>query len=249
MLATLGPRLLTTRSRRRAAAAPSPCQAQRGAKLIGDLLAAAGDADCIVTACPLCMFNLNSSRKRQEAPGAPTFNIGPIPTQIMGLAFAFRKRHSGSAKTPCLLTACIERSRLAPPFERRGQCLGPVGGQPMAEGQERRQDRCLHLPLRQQHRWHGRCGGSDGVRQSKAQLAVARNYKFNGFGAGPGLIKQEHRGTRLNRVVVAPAAACKSPPSAASVKRRPEPLPVHICNIREQCSWVHKDGATEKAKA
>jgi len=67
-----------------------------GAKLIGDLLAAAGDADCIVTACPLCMFNLNSFQKEAGRARSTHFDI-PILflTQIMGMAFGLPEKALG----------------------------------------------------------------------------------------------------------------------------------------------------------
>ena len=67
-----------------------------GAKLIGDLLAAAGDADCIVTACPLCMFNLNSFQKEAGGTRGTHFNIPVLfLTQIMGLAFGLPEKALG----------------------------------------------------------------------------------------------------------------------------------------------------------
>ena len=67
-----------------------------GAKLIGDLLTAAGDADCIVTACPLCMFNLNGFQKEAGRARGTHFEI-PILflTQIMGLAFGLPEKALG----------------------------------------------------------------------------------------------------------------------------------------------------------
>ena len=67
-----------------------------GAKLIGDLLAAASDADCIVTACPLCMFNLNSFQKEAGSTRGTHFNIPVLfLTQIMGLAFGLPEKALG----------------------------------------------------------------------------------------------------------------------------------------------------------
>ena len=67
-----------------------------GAKLIGDLLAAASDADCIVTACPLCLFNLNSFQKEAGKIKGTHFNIPVLfLTQIMGMAFGLPKKALG----------------------------------------------------------------------------------------------------------------------------------------------------------
>jgi heterodisulfide reductase subunit B len=67
-----------------------------GAKLIGDLLAAAGDADCIVTACPLCMFNLNSYQREAGALMGTHFNIPVLfLTQILGMALGLSEKALG----------------------------------------------------------------------------------------------------------------------------------------------------------
>ena len=67
-----------------------------GARLISDLLAAAGDADCIVTACPLCMFNLNSFQKEAGRLKDAHFNIPVLfLTQIMGMAFGLPEKALG----------------------------------------------------------------------------------------------------------------------------------------------------------
>jgi heterodisulfide reductase subunit B2 len=67
-----------------------------GIKLIGDLLAAAGDADCIVTACPLCTFNLNSFQKEAGRDRNSHFDIPVLfLTQIMGIAFDLPEKALG----------------------------------------------------------------------------------------------------------------------------------------------------------
>jgi heterodisulfide reductase subunit B len=61
-----------------------------GANLIGDLLmaAVAAGADCIITACPLCMFNLNSFQNEAGRAKGTKFHIPVLfVTQLMGLAF------------------------------------------------------------------------------------------------------------------------------------------------------------------
>jgi len=67
-----------------------------GANLIGDLLAAAGDADCIVTACPLCLFNLNGFQREAGRIKGTHFNIPVLfLTQMMGMAFGLSKKALG----------------------------------------------------------------------------------------------------------------------------------------------------------
>jgi len=69
-----------------------------GATLIGDLLAAAiaSEADCIVTACPLCMFNLNSFQNEAGRAKGTQFHIPALFfTQLMGLAFGLPPKTLG----------------------------------------------------------------------------------------------------------------------------------------------------------
>ena len=67
-----------------------------GAGLISDLLAAAGDADCIVTACPLCMFNLNSFQNEAGRIKGTHYNIPVLfLTQIMGIALGLPEKALG----------------------------------------------------------------------------------------------------------------------------------------------------------
>jgi len=87
--------------------------------------------------------------------------------------------------------------------------------------------------------------------QERGSVAVARNYKFMCSEPGQALIKQDIEELGLNRVVV---AACSPRMHEITFRRVVQegglnPYQLHICNIREQCSWVHKDGATDKAEA
>ena len=83
-------------------------------------------------------------------------------------------------------------------------------------------------------------------------VVVARSYKFMCSDPGQELIKKDIREQRLDRVVV---AAC-SPLLHERTFRRVlteegiTPFYFQMANIREQDSWVHRDGglATEKAK-
>jgi heterodisulfide reductase subunit A len=82
-------------------------------------------------------------------------------------------------------------------------------------------------------------------------VVSALDYKFTCSEPGQLQIKETVEKERLNRVVV---AAC-SPRMHESTFRKAiaeaglNPYLLQIANIREQGSWVHKDGATEKAKA
>ncbi len=94
----------------------------------------------------------------------------------------------------------------------------------------------------------------DEVREFAAGLpgvVSARDYKFTCSEPGQLQIKEDVKNLGLNRVVV---AAC-SPRMHELTFRKAiaevglNPYLLQIANIREQDSWVHKDGATELAKA
>ncbi|UCH87473.1 MAG: CoB--CoM heterodisulfide reductase iron-sulfur subunit A family protein, partial [Dehalococcoidia bacterium] len=82
-------------------------------------------------------------------------------------------------------------------------------------------------------------------------VVSARDYKFTCSEPGQQQIKDDVKNLNLNRVVV---AAC-SPRMheitfrKAAVEAGLNPYLVQIANIREQDSWVHKNGNTAKAKA
>ena len=104
-----------------------------------------------------------------------------------------------------------------------------------------------------------RCGGNisgtvdcekvrDIIRE-EPDVAVARVHSFLCSKPGLEMIKDAIRRRNLSRVVV----ACCSPHMHEETFRRTieeaglnRHLLVHV-NIREQCSWVHREGATEKA--
>jgi len=81
-------------------------------------------------------------------------------------------------------------------------------------------------------------------------VVVARDYIFMCSDPGQELIKNDIQEYKLNRVVV---ASC-SPLLHERTFRRVchdaglNPYLFEMANIREQCSWVHEEGATEKAK-
>jgi len=87
--------------------------------------------------------------------------------------------------------------------------------------------------------------------QEQGSVAVARNYKFMCSEPGQTLIKKDIEELGLNRIVVASCSPRMHEPTFRRVceDANLNPYQLDMCNIREQCSWVHKNGATEKAKA
>ncbi len=84
-------------------------------------------------------------------------------------------------------------------------------------------------------------------------VVVARDYTYMCSDPGQELIKQDIREHGLNRVVVASCSPRMHEPTfrAAAEQEGVNPYQVEMANIREQCSWVHKDKerGTEKAKS
>lgn len=84
-------------------------------------------------------------------------------------------------------------------------------------------------------------------------VVVTRDYTYMCSDPGQELIKQDIRQHGLNRVVVASCSPRMHEPTfrAAVQQAGVNPYQVEMANIREQCSWVHKDmeKATEKAKS
>jgi len=82
-------------------------------------------------------------------------------------------------------------------------------------------------------------------------VVVARDYTYMCSDPGQTLIRQDIRDHGLNRVVVASCSPRMHEPTfrAAAQQEGLNPYQVEMANIREQCSWVHKDRAkaTEKA--
>ncbi|MBW1737998.1 MAG: CoB--CoM heterodisulfide reductase iron-sulfur subunit A family protein [Deltaproteobacteria bacterium] len=85
---------------------------------------------------------------------------------------------------------------------------------------------------------------------SLSGVVLARDYMFMCSDPGQELIVNDIKEHKLDRVVV---AAC-SPLMHERTFRRVcleagvNPYLMEMANIREHCSWVHEDGATEKAK-
>jgi heterodisulfide reductase subunit A len=83
-------------------------------------------------------------------------------------------------------------------------------------------------------------------------VVVARDYLYMCSDPGQGLIQQDIQELGLNRVVVASCSPCMHEPTfrAAAQDVGLNPYRLEMSNIREQCSWVHRDrtAATDKAK-
>ncbi|TET40414.1 MAG: CoB--CoM heterodisulfide reductase iron-sulfur subunit A family protein, partial [Dehalococcoidia bacterium] len=82
-------------------------------------------------------------------------------------------------------------------------------------------------------------------------VALSRDYMFVCSDPGQDLIKNDIKELGLNRVVV---ASCSPRLHELTFRRVCEsaglnPYLLEMVNIREQCSWVHEEGSTEKAKA
>jgi len=84
-------------------------------------------------------------------------------------------------------------------------------------------------------------------------VVVSRDYTYMCSDPGQALIKQDIQEYDLNRVVVAACSPRMHEPTFRSAARQQgvNPYQVEMANIREQCSWVHKDQeqATKKATA
>ncbi|MBN1177572.1 MAG: CoB--CoM heterodisulfide reductase iron-sulfur subunit A family protein, partial [Anaerolineae bacterium] len=84
-------------------------------------------------------------------------------------------------------------------------------------------------------------------------VVVARNYTYMCSEPGQTLIKEDAQAQGLNRVVVASCSPRMHEPTfrGAAHDGGVNPYRTEMANIREQCSWVHHDGAaaTSKAKA
>ncbi len=89
------------------------------------------------------------------------------------------------------------------------------------------------------------------VAQSLDSVAVARDYRFMCSDPGQQLIKDDIKQLGLNRVVVAACSPRMHEPTFRRVCQEAglNPYLFQMANIREHCSWVHKEGATEKAIA
>jgi heterodisulfide reductase subunit A len=83
-------------------------------------------------------------------------------------------------------------------------------------------------------------------------VVVSRHYLYMCSDPGQALIQQDIRDQGLSRVVVASCSPRMHEPTfrGAAQQAGLNPYLVEMANIREQCSWVHRDRerATEKAK-
>ncbi|UCD93283.1 MAG: CoB--CoM heterodisulfide reductase iron-sulfur subunit A family protein [Methanobacteriota archaeon] len=83
-------------------------------------------------------------------------------------------------------------------------------------------------------------------------VVIAKNYKYMCSDPGQNLIKDDIKEHNLNRIVVASCTPRMHEPTfrAAVIEAGLNPCLFEMANIREHCSWIHKetDSATEKAK-
>ncbi|MDY6907009.1 MAG: CoB--CoM heterodisulfide reductase iron-sulfur subunit A family protein [Chloroflexota bacterium] len=82
-------------------------------------------------------------------------------------------------------------------------------------------------------------------------VVIARDYKFMCSDPGQELIREDIKELGLDRVVV---AACSPQMHELTFGRVCEEAGLNrylfqMANIREHCSWIHEEGATEKAKS
>jgi len=82
-------------------------------------------------------------------------------------------------------------------------------------------------------------------------VVVARNYQYMCSDPGQALIKQDIEELGLDRVVVAACSPRMHEPTFRAVvqEARINPYFFEQANIREQCSWVHEEGADTAEKA
>jgi heterodisulfide reductase subunit A len=82
-------------------------------------------------------------------------------------------------------------------------------------------------------------------------VSIARDYMFMCSDPGQELIVRDIKEYRLNGVVVASCSPLLHERTFRRVCREAgiNPYLFEMANIREHCSWVHEDGATEKAKS
>jgi len=85
---------------------------------------------------------------------------------------------------------------------------------------------------------------------SLRDVVIARDYMFMCSDPGQELIRNDIEEYNLNRVVVASCSPLMHERTFRRVCSDAElnPYLFEMANIREHCSWVHEDGATEKAK-
>ena len=82
-------------------------------------------------------------------------------------------------------------------------------------------------------------------------VVVARNYKYMCSDPGQNIIKDDIKELNLDRVVVASCSPRMHEPTfrTAVAEAGMNPFLFEMANIREHCSWIHKDKATATEKA
>jgi heterodisulfide reductase subunit A len=97
------------------------------------------------------------------------------------------------------------------------------------------------------------CEGSRDVQAKEPHVVVSRDYKFMCSEPGQDLIIEDIKEHGLNRVVVASCSPLMHEPTFRKACERAglNRYLFQMVNIREQCSWVHKDidAGTDKANA
>ena len=82
-------------------------------------------------------------------------------------------------------------------------------------------------------------------------VVISRDYKYMCSDPGQNIIKEYIRLYKLDRVVVASCSPLLHERTFQNTVKEEgmNPYLMEIANIREQCSWVHKDRAEATAKA
>ena len=197
-------------------------------------------------------------------------------TQLMGLAYGMPAKKLGFGREIDLRPAGPGPHRHRGPADRGGG--GREGRRSQAQAAQARrsdaagshsrertrrccddrpQDRRLRLPLRHQHRRHGRRRGGPRLGRSRSSadkgVVVSRDYPFMCSSLGQELIENDIKEYGLERVVVGACSPHMHEKTfrEASSNAGLNPYLAELVSIREQVSWVHTDKAkaTEKAKA
>ena len=220
---------------------------EAGLRLISVLLQEAQrrGADILVTACPLCQFNLECFQERVGREfGEPVELTVGFFTQILGLALGAGR---AAARNPA--DAALAAARACIRGRWRRACLRLMRNGAAGEPQ---------IGVYVCHCGLNIAGKVDVERvvefaATLPNVAVARNYTFMCSDPGQDLIQQDIRAGSVNRVVV---ASCSPLMHEATFRRATEaggisPFQVQMASIREHVSWVTEDAgdATEKAKA
>ena len=121
-----------------------------------------------------------------------------------------------------------------------------IGGNPGAE------NRSICLSLRNKHSRNGRCQEVAEMALMEPGVVHAEDYQYMCSEAGQALIAKAIKEKGLTGMVV---CSCSPRMHEATFRKAAEraglnPYMVEIANIREHCSWIHKDmeEATKKSR-